>query len=240
MRKKRGKTRDESRSIDSSTTELPEFIAVQRLMMQGEYQESIKFLEDFESQVQDDLDKLRCIMLRGVCLLQIGEFKTSLMLAQQVIDDSKGKSSLEILVIDAQILLATAMSELGRLRESHEICEQIDQKIKTQQEAGLFDLRSQKASFLHIKGHINFLWGKYEESMEVFQESLSLRRELGNAKEIALSMANIAIVSARTHPEEAIELSENGIELMKELNSEEHVDLLLYGISRVYTAKGNL
>ena len=98
-------------------------------MYEGKYQESLKRLGDIEGTLPQSLDRLIAEFLKGKCLLQIGEFRTSIMVTRQIIDDCTSIPESDIILMDAHILLSAGLSETGNLQESFKICQQVEKLI---------------------------------------------------------------------------------------------------------------
>ncbi|MHA1576718.1 MAG: tetratricopeptide repeat protein, partial [Candidatus Thorarchaeota archaeon] len=229
-----------STQVAPKNQESSKFKAIEELMFEGKYQESLKRLRDIEGTLPQSVDKLIAEFLKGKCLLQIGEFKTSIMITRQIIDDCESIAESDVILMDAYILLSAGLSETGNLQESFNICQQVEKLIANHLQNQPLEAAYRKSLILHNRGYISFLWGQNTEALEYYYQSLALRETVGNEKEIALELASIGIIQARVDPEKAQIVLQRGLEIMEKLKNEENLDLVHFGFSRVYMKLGEL
>ncbi|MHA1480438.1 MAG: hypothetical protein ACTSQZ_03335, partial [Candidatus Thorarchaeota archaeon] len=103
-RDKLGRLADRFRLKDGAIQSFPDyqtkFSTIEKLMFEGKYNESLKYLRDIESSNPSIHDQFQCELLKGYCLLQIGEFRTSKMLAHQIVESSRLVEGMKIISID--------------------------------------------------------------------------------------------------------------------------------------------
>ena len=80
----------------------------------------------------------------------------------------------------------TSGADVQKLSKQKEQTETIKKLFKEQEQARkeLAKIAEREAKLLHIKGYISWLLGQNEQSLEYFYQSLAVKENVGNRKEI--------------------------------------------------------
>jgi tetratricopeptide (TPR) repeat protein len=97
-----------------------------------------------------------------------------------------------------------------------------------------------KAAALHHLGMIHQDPGRYEEAVKLYEESLKLKKELGDKSGIASTLHQLGNVHyAQGRYEEAVKLYEESLKLKKELGNKSGIAITLGQLGRIFQAQGN-
>ncbi len=110
--------------------------------------------------------------------------------AEKAYQKSK-KLGLVLYSVDASILMGKALARLQKLDESFYIILQGERVLKTIEHLSQHELRQREASLAVVKGYVFFYKGDGDNALKYVEQSLILREELGNKKEIIESLSYI-------------------------------------------------
>jgi tetratricopeptide (TPR) repeat protein len=119
-----------------------------------------------------------------------GEHKKGIEISQELLKEAQQLNN-PVLIIDATISLVEAMRRMGMLNESLELIQKAEQHIGAVTSLNTRDILERKAILKNFKGIIYWTTGLLSESLENFQNSLTIREELGDERDIAVCLNNI-------------------------------------------------
>jgi tetratricopeptide (TPR) repeat protein len=111
------------------------------------------------------------------------------------------------------------------------------EQVKSQRAGG----QSEEAAILNNTALIYRVTGRLREALKLYEEALSLQREVGDRVGESTTLNNIALVHQRMgEPQEALKLYEHSLRIAQQLADRAAEAITLNNIARVYQAMGKL
>ncbi|MFW9997823.1 MAG: tetratricopeptide repeat protein, partial [Candidatus Odinarchaeota archaeon] len=169
----------------------------------------------------------------------MGDHEESLKLSKCALDMSKkGKEDLKTL--DAQVMVISACLSLGKFEDALNTIIEAESLINTLS-SDQSRVAQMRAMLIHQKGRYYIQKGDYSRSLKYYQQSLSIREELGNKDEIADSLHNIGTCYwYKGELTQGLEYLQQGLALRKELDNKLDIAGSLNNIGIIYHQKGEL
>ncbi|MFW9992705.1 MAG: tetratricopeptide repeat protein, partial [Candidatus Odinarchaeota archaeon] len=186
-----------------------------------------------------DTDRLKLQILRSHVLTQIGEYDRGLKLAEQLIRDTESLENL-LLEVDAHISFASALVASGKLNECLDAIENGKKMLTTVKDIQQFEIAERSATLNHITGIVHRKKGNLGLALAYLQQSLSIRKDLGNLHEIAESISIIGNINAsKGNLDLALENFHESVAIFEELGDQPPISKLLNNIGFIYWQKGD-
>ncbi len=101
--------------------------------------------------------------------------------------------------------------------------------------------KTSKADFLRIIGSAYHAKGELDKALECFQQSLELKKQVGNKQDIAIALNNIGLIyHEKGNQDRALEYLQQSLELKKQVGNKQDIATALTNIGIIYREKGNL
>ncbi|MFX1255592.1 MAG: tetratricopeptide repeat protein [Promethearchaeota archaeon] len=143
--------------------------------------------------------------------------------------------------VDALIILADALSYLGRNNESLKVIDECESILGTLKQEPFTKIAKRESLLIHRKGEISWTRGNLDEALMYFQQNLSLRKKMGSKRGIAEAQVNIAVVYwAKGELDLALEYSHKALVLYDEIGDKKGTAVAFNTIGAVYHTKGDL
>jgi len=207
-------------------------------LVSGNYEEALTELENLKKEEMTKLQLLTCEILKGQCLIKVGDYKSALETTEKVLNSSKKKKYLTIM-LDACIIKAEVLWRLGKLDDSFEVLQLANHKIqKTKNQE---KVKPQKAGMLYHFGVINYFKGIFDQALESYMLSLSLSRELNLDQEVGQILNNIgAIYHLQGDLGEALEFYQQSLSIKEKFGNKQELAKSVNNIGVVYFLKGEM
>ncbi|MFX0208427.1 MAG: tetratricopeptide repeat protein [Candidatus Hodarchaeota archaeon] len=167
---------------------------VVQLMNEAKYDDALEVIELFSR--REDVggeEQLSANLLRSQVLIQKGNFQGGLELAKKVLKKRQQLRAF-LIEVDACIIKAEALENLGKFDESLKAIQQGETLIDNQSELLPQIAEQQRASLLYLKGRNQWRKGDLDPSMENLKQSLTIGKRSNNKNVIALSLRNIGLI----------------------------------------------
>jgi len=166
-----------------------DLILAEKLAEEGKFKEALQLLNSIEEKNNlNDNDQLFYFLLKSLLLINLSQFDEGFKFAEKAYQKSK-KLELVLYSVDASILMGKALARLQKLDESFDIILQGERVLKTIEALSQHELRQREASLAVVKGYVLFYKGDGDNALKYMEQSLTLREELGNKKEIIESLS---------------------------------------------------
>ncbi|MHA2494714.1 MAG: tetratricopeptide repeat protein [Candidatus Hodarchaeales archaeon] len=209
-------------------------------IQQGRVDEARPLIEALEKEVKLPPDAhLTWQLLKGQLLLIRGNYEESYQLAKQVWKTSQEQGNL-LQAADAAIVMAEVLvEEKADYKTSLDVISQGGQLLTTVTGESPQTLGQRKAAFIYLQGRNSLFQGDYDQALVYLRKSLSLREELGNKYEIALSLRSIGVAHGnRFDFDQALDYHQQALPIFQEIGNKEYSALCLTNISAYYQRKG--
>jgi len=210
----------------------------------GKYQESHALLESFKKEYWSLLNKqqhLKFLILESDILLHIGSFKDSLslILEQEINMDQYFDSSsfeykqLKVKILKIKGVCYRATGELVLVEETLNKGLVISKEIKdTFETAEILD---------RLAMHLIVNPETYEKALSLVNESLKIRKELGNTNFIAQTLNRLGIlIKSKGNLRGALTIYKEALSYAKGLENKDLISILRNNIGGIYDAFGEL
>ncbi|MHA1910092.1 MAG: tetratricopeptide repeat protein [Candidatus Kariarchaeaceae archaeon] len=207
-------------------------------LLLGNYEEALADLADINKEVMTKHQLLTCDVLKGQCLIKVGDYKQALEITESILNDSK-KKKYQSLALDARITKSEALWRLGQLDESFEVLQIVKKKIQKTKDQE--KVKSQKAGMLFNLGVVYYFKGNFGQSLENYMVSLSLAKELALDQDIGQILNNIgAIYHLQGDLGEALEYYQQSLSIKEKLGNKQELAKSINNIGVIYYLKGEL
>ncbi len=210
----------------------------------GKYQEALRIVTQLEQQCQHQSNNrrhLECFILKANILLHIGSFKDSLNMVielekklEDIYDDNSieyKKNKTTLLKLKGVCFRATGELDLVEetLLKGLEIGKNIDDKFE------IADILDRLAMFLSNKEN------EFERALEYANESMLLRREIGNDNFTAQTLNRLGILHRYGGKyDEALTFYQEALDLVAKFNNKDLIAILRNNIGGIKDSFGNL
>ncbi|MFQ5980583.1 MAG: tetratricopeptide repeat protein [Candidatus Heimdallarchaeota archaeon] len=177
-------------------------------------------------------------LLKSHLLITTGDFEASHQLAEAVQQASLERGQ-PLQAVDAGIVMAEALEELGKFAEDANAIAEGEQLLTTVTDEPPGALAQRKASFIHLRGRNCLFKGEMDQALVYFQQSLTIRQELGTKHDIAVSLRNIGVMHGyKGDVEQALAYHQEALKLFQEVGNKYRVAWCLTNIGGYHQEKG--
>ncbi|MFQ5978248.1 MAG: tetratricopeptide repeat protein, partial [Candidatus Heimdallarchaeota archaeon] len=177
-------------------------------------------------------------LLKSQLLITTGDYETSHQLAKQVWKASQERGQ-PLQAVDACLVMAEAFVEGGDFKASLAAIAHGEEALTTLTEEPSATTTQRQASLLHLRGKNGVYEGDFNQALDYFQQSLTLRQELGNKYDIAVSLRHIGVCQGiKGDEEQALELHQQALQVFQELGAKSRAAHCLTNIGVYYQMKG--
>ena len=168
-----------------------ELIQAEKIMEKGSFKEALQRVNIFEKRNGlNDHDQFSCYILKSSLLISLSQFDEGFKFAEKAYQKSN-ELGLDIYSVDASILMGKALTRLQKLDDALEVILQGEKRLKTITQVSHNDFIQREASLAVVKSYVFFYKGDGDNALKYMEQSLTLREELGNKKEIIESLSYI-------------------------------------------------
>ncbi len=213
---------------------------VEQFILEGRFNEANQLIKHFKKKKDILLEhQLNFYLFESQIKIELNDFEEGIKLAKKVLEKGQEPNVL-LLKIDACITIAKAYEGLKKFDESLEVIENgnhILEKAKILSET----IRNQKkASLLLLKGRSLKAKNDLDQAILLFQDSLALRKKIGNKEQIAESLTNIGqILSIQGIKNEALKHFKRSLTLLKHVGNEKELAQGFWNVGSIYCHLGN-
>jgi len=221
---------------------LKQLIRAQQLVNEGNFDDALQLMKNFEEMGSQSLQELvQWHLLRCDIFFQQDLFKDLIQLAEQTYKESLGLGK-SLLTVDALNYFAEALIELNELETGENQIIISEELLKSLTHETLRDFKQREAHLAFIKSLYYEGKGDLNRAFEQGEYSLELREELGIKHEIAQSLACIAfwLIIYKGESDRALEYGERAMTLAKEANKKFYIALTLLVLALVYSFQGEI
>ncbi len=224
------------------------FQNVERMLNEGKYGEALQLVRGLEKQQLDNADKLKLEVLKSKCLMKLSEYEESLQMSSQVAKKCGKVSGCRWIEIDASIIMAESLWQLGRLDESFKVLERSERNLQNLELHTLVihtavnrEVAERRAALLYHKGTVYLLQSAFSQALEHYRQSLTLYEEIGSTQDVAAVLNVIGIVfNQKGDFDHALEYYQRSLVLKEGIGNELDVAKALNNIGTVYYDQGDL
>ncbi|KKM27082.1 hypothetical protein LCGC14_1578300 [marine sediment metagenome] len=220
-----------------------ELIQAEKMADEGDYKEALEQVLAFEKKNDlSDIDQILSFLLKSSLLINLSQFDEGFKSAEKAYQKSK-KLGLDLYSVDASILMGKALTRLQKLDESLDVILQAESLLKSIPKISQKELMQREASLVTVKSYAFFYKGDGDNTLKYMEQSLTLREELGNKKEIieTLSYMGHGYLIYKSDLDLALKFAERCQALVEEVNVKSvrfplAMNLLNFG--NIYSQKG--
>ncbi|MFW9991635.1 MAG: tetratricopeptide repeat protein [Candidatus Odinarchaeota archaeon] len=229
--------RDENVLLDSVDKEL---LLVETLIDGEKYDDGLSIIEKLEKRKNLAIDEqISCQLLKCTLLNRLGRYKETLTLAEDTLAASRSNGK-HLQVIDASIQVAEALFRLGRYDESLATIDKANSELTALTCADMYIIK-RKAFLYHWKAWNYLRQGLLDQSIDLFEQSLELRKKIGSKRFIAGSMNSIGnAYLMKGELDQALDYYQKSLEQSKDIKQEQVKAITYTNIGEIYRLKGEL
>ncbi|MHA2098829.1 MAG: tetratricopeptide repeat protein [Candidatus Kariarchaeaceae archaeon] len=211
-------------------------LKVTELIENGETDGALAIVTESKSYSNDIDYQLELELLVGQIKFDQGETEAALQVIDPLVQKSKDLR-LNGLTVRTLILQAKCMRKIGEMVRSLDLLAKSENLILTE---NIKDLDSE-ASIYNLRGIIYDIKGDTDKSLDNYQQSLEIRKKLGQQAEIAKLINNIGMTNwgAGKH-NLALENFFEVLEIFKSSDDQVKIGYVLHNIGLVHSTKGDL
>jgi tetratricopeptide (TPR) repeat protein len=227
-------------SRDYEDTDI-KFQQVGQLIHKGKIDEANQILELLKKKEDVSLSyRLKCSLLKSQIKIKMSFFEEGLKLAKYAMEKSQ-ELSVPLLEIDACITVAKALEGLKNFDESLDVIDQGNRIMKKVKGEPTTAITQRKATLLYLRGQYLKAKDDLDQALTLFQQSMTLREELGDKQLIAESLNSIGrIYSIKGIKDRALEHFEKSLALLKKVGNDQEIAWSFWNIGSIYCHKGRL
>ncbi|MCG3218256.1 MAG: tetratricopeptide repeat protein [Candidatus Heimdallarchaeota archaeon] len=220
-------------------TEIDEILEkIDHKLVIGKYEQALTELSDINKEKMTKQQLLTCDVLKGQCLIKVGDLKQALITTESVLNDSK-KKKYQVIALDAMLTKSEALWRLGQLDESFDILQIVNQKIQKNKDQD--EVKSQKSSMLYHLGVIYYFKGKFDQALESYLSSLSLAEELALDQDVGQILNNIgAIYHLQGDLGKALDYYQQSLSIKEKFGNKQELAKSVNNVGVIYYLKGEL
>ncbi|MHA2334392.1 MAG: tetratricopeptide repeat protein [Candidatus Hodarchaeales archaeon] len=218
-----------------------EIVLVKTLIDDEKYDDGLAIIEKLERRENLAIDdQIVCQLLKCTLLNRLGRYQETLKLAEDVLNESRCQGK-HFQVIDALISIAEVYYRLGKYNESLETVEKAESEIIALPRDSTMDITRRRAYLYHWKGWNHLRQGFLDQSLDLFEQSLELRKKIGKKKDIANSLNNIGnVYLMKGELDRSLDYYQQSLEQSKEIKYEQVKAVSHTNIGEIYRLKGEL
>lgn len=230
------------RNLPSNPNEPADILQhAERLMTEGKYTQALETVEVLSS--LNDLttnDQVSIDLLKSRILICKGDFQEGLELSETVFQEVQ-HLRIALAELDASIIKADALENLGKYDESLEVITQCFQLLNTLEQLTTPTIENQRASLLYLKGRNYWRKGELDQSFENLKESLAISKDIDNKLVMTLSLRNLGIISStKGDMDQALNYYQESLTVSDEFGFFKGRFYSRFNIGWIYTLKGDL
>ncbi|MFX0092033.1 MAG: tetratricopeptide repeat protein [Candidatus Hodarchaeota archaeon] len=218
-----------------------ELIRAERLMEEENFDEALQILDMLEKST--DLvsgERLQCYILRSILLNKLGKLEAALKLTDQIIRENQALKQPSY-TVDALIQRTIALMSQGKFDEGLDSIKKAEKTLKILEVSHTPEFKRKKALVIHQKGTLYWYKGDLDQSLQLYQQSLDLRKEGGNKKDISASLNNIGLVYwQKGELTRSLEYLHKSLALKEGISNKQDIALSLNNLGIVYMQQGDL
>ncbi|MFX1524864.1 MAG: tetratricopeptide repeat protein [Promethearchaeota archaeon] len=223
-------------------SEATEFIQVEKLIDQGKHEEAIKMMKEFEQIGEaSQYNNIKLNLLKCELFYQKGMYEIVIDFAQKAYEVSLsiGKS---LFSVDALLNMARASIFLYELENAFKFIRQSEEMLKTLAHYPPIEYKRRKATIDYEKGRYYGRTLDFALSIKHLEESLAIRKEMGEKKEIARALLDFGWIVGvyKGELDRGLEIIKQGFSLAKENDIKFDIACGFNLKGCIYGLKGNL
>ncbi|OLS25625.1 MAG: Photosystem I assembly protein Ycf3 [Candidatus Heimdallarchaeota archaeon LC_3] len=207
---------------------------------QGNIHEMEGLLKDVSEEDLSNLDdKLTYKVLQSYLIQLGGNFEEGYQLANQISHESEVQGKL-IHFVDICIILAEILERTGKYKECIAIIEKGEQTLAKIQSLDFKALNHKKAWLIHYRGRISWWKGNYDSALNCFEETLTIRKEIENDHDLAVSLQNIGLIYIeKGQSERGFDYHQQALELFRKVGNKHRLAWCLQNLGALASTQGN-
>ncbi len=164
-----------------------EFSNIELLKNKCRYKEALHEISKLEENEDlSNLEQIFCCTLKISLLFELGKYNKALMFIDQIYQYSQ-ITKYNLHLIDALIIKSQILWRKGNLKEVFDLFANIEELLKKISHENPKELMKRWALLSDIKGWVYLYEGEINKATENMENSLKLREQIGDEREIALS-----------------------------------------------------
>lgn len=213
------------------------------LLDKGQLEEAWEELERVDQELAGKLpieEHLGCEVLRSRVMSQRGHHAQALRIAITALNESEQHKAV-VPAVDACISMADCYIKLGKQEDSLQAIKDGESRLRSLTDLERLEFLWRSAYLKSLRGLIHFHRSDLDGALHYWLESLSEREEIGNKRDIAMSLNNVGVVFQHTGElERALDYYERSLILREELGHKKDMAMSLINIGVVCGNKGEL
>jgi len=164
------------------------------LIDENKYNQALQMINDLEN--NEDLtvhDPILSKLLKSTILNRLAQYQDAFTLAEEVYQETE-RLGYDLQSLDASIEMAESLMYLGRLDKALEMVTNNEGRLKIITQVSSKELAHREASIAFIKGLVYAEQNNLDKGIKYTEQSLLLRRKLGNQLEIARSLTQMGFI----------------------------------------------
>ena len=179
--------------VNPEVTPTEEIKLIKELIERKKYPEALQTINNLEQTELTDDERIVCQFQKCEILLERGDPERVLEIVHDIVLQDKTIND-QLFLIDAIILKSRALKRVGKLTESLAIIRKGLQVLKGVESSGELVIQTKKASILYQIGTILRHKGDFDEALKNIKQSLVLREEIGNEKDIVRTLYYLGVI----------------------------------------------
>ncbi|MHA2363919.1 MAG: tetratricopeptide repeat protein [Candidatus Hodarchaeales archaeon] len=229
-------------------TQTSHFKEFEELFQRGEYQLALDGINNSDYTDYELRDHLEIMILKSRILEKLGKLDDALTIANDTLKRCKNHDDV-LLIGKASVAKGSLLSSLGQYEEGFttlddaltDITYVLEQKNWPEEKDEVYEFRSTKAKLINVKGLIYWKKGELETAFDYYQQSLKIKKELGDETGIASSFNYIGnLYWSKGELETALDYYQQSLAIRKEVGNKQDIALSLNNIGIIYNLKGEL
>lgn len=214
-------------------------VQAKQLVENGRFDEAWQILELLGKKPEFSQDEeISRILCKSQIQIKRGQFEEGLSLAEQSLKKSQELYK-PILEIETFIVMADALDNLARYDESLDTLHQAEELFEKVVGETVETVNQRKADLLNIKGRILRQKGERDQALTSLKQSLSLRKEFGNTKQVAESLSSIGTYySTIEDTKKALQYFEQSLVLHQKGENQRDISKGFWNIGSIFCQQG--
>jgi len=229
-----------------SHSESKELTQARQFIIEGEFEDGLQLLKDFEERGSNSLhDIVSCHLIKCILFLAQGLYREVVEFADQIYEESLGLGK-NILSVDALLFKANGLLNLNQFDIAKEAIKQGEDLLKTLAGESLKSKNRREAYIFYLKGTIldPFINPKGEQdlALKYYNQSLALAESIGDNGRACACLLQIAwnISISEGKLDLALEFTERALTLAKEANHKFYISRSLVLKALFHHQKGRI
>jgi len=224
--------------IEETQTKLSQ---VELLFDNGQFTEAIESLESIPiSDCEEIFEKTTYLLLKCKLQNQLRNYEVALKIAQELSKKIPELGTSQ-LILEISIALATSFWRLTRYDDALEVVHNAKRMLDSIEKTPIESFNQNKALLYHLAGTTHWSKGEFDIALDYLENSLKLRKKLGNKQDIASSLNNIGLICwSKGNFDSALKYLKQSLQLKNKFGDRSAVARTLNNIGSVYLKKGDL